>query len=68
MATFYWYPKCSTCKKAKIWLDENNISYDMIDMIKEPPAKDLLITWMENNDYQFAVSSIQVEFVIENRD
>ncbi|MDR2277510.1 MAG: arsenate reductase family protein [Vagococcus sp.] len=51
MATFYWYPKCSTCKKAKIWLDENNISYDMIDMIEEPPSKDLLITWMENNDY-----------------
>ena len=51
MATFYWYPKCSTCKKAKIWLDENNIDYDMIDMIEEPPAKELLMKWMANNDY-----------------
>ncbi|MEG0284525.1 MULTISPECIES: arsenate reductase family protein [Vagococcus] len=51
MTTFYWYPKCSTCKKAKIWLDENNIDYKMIDMIEEPPSKDLLIHWMENNDY-----------------
>ena len=51
MATFYWYPKCSTCKKAKIWLDENNVKYDVIDMIEEPPAKDLLIKWMTDNDY-----------------
>ena len=24
---FLWYPKCSTCQKAKKWLDENNIKY-----------------------------------------
>lgn len=51
MAVFYWYPKCSTCKKAKAWLDENNVTYDLIDMIETPPAKELLATWMEANDY-----------------
>ena len=25
---FYWYPKCSTCQKAKRWLDEHNIEYE----------------------------------------
>ncbi|AQP54475.1 hypothetical protein CBF34_11070 [Vagococcus penaei] len=51
MVTFYWYPKCSTCKKAKVWLDEHAIDYKIINMIEEPPAKDLLITWMNDNDY-----------------
>ncbi|MGX7024370.1 arsenate reductase family protein [Vagococcus hydrophili] len=51
MAIFYWYPKCSTCKKAKIWLDENKIDYDIIDMIETPPAKELLVEWMTNNEY-----------------
>ena len=51
MAIFYWYPKCSTCKKAKVWLDENRVDYETIDMIEEPPAKELLIKWMEENDF-----------------
>lgn len=51
MATFYWYPKCSTCKKAKVWLDANNIKYTLIDMIETPPAKELFVKWMTTNDY-----------------
>lgn len=38
----YCYPKCSTCKKATNWLDENNISYDYVDIKQNPPSvKDL---------------------------
>lgn len=44
--TFYWYPKCSTCKKAKAWLDENKIDYQIIDMVQTPPSKELLEKWM----------------------
>ncbi|MGO2082594.1 arsenate reductase family protein [Vagococcus sp.] len=51
MAIFYWYPKCSTCKKAKAWLDGNQVEYTMIDMIETPPAKEQLKKWMESNDY-----------------
>lgn len=51
MITFYWYPKCSTCKKAKAWLDEQGMSYQMIDMIQEPPAKNLIEQWMKENDW-----------------
>ncbi len=36
---FYSYPKCSTCRKASKWLDQNNIKYQLIDITKEPPSK-----------------------------
>ena len=39
---FYSYPKCSTCRKALKWLDENNINYQLINIIKEPPSKKFL--------------------------
>ena len=25
---FLCYPKCSTCQRAKKWLDENGVAYD----------------------------------------
>ena len=40
--TFYSYPKCSTCRKASKWLDQNNINYEFIDIVKEPPSKKFL--------------------------
>ena len=30
MLKFICYPKCTTCQKAKKWLDDNNIEYDII--------------------------------------
>ena len=39
---FYSYPKCSTCRKASKWLDENKISYQFIDIVQEPPSKKFL--------------------------
>ena len=39
---FYIYPKCSTCRKASKWLDHNNINYQFIDIVKEPPSKKFL--------------------------
>lgn len=50
MVNFYWYPRCSTCKKAKVWLDENGISYKTIDMIEVPPTAEQLSAWMEESD------------------
>ena len=38
----YSYPKCSTCRKASKWLDQNNINYEFIDIVKEPPSKEFL--------------------------
>ncbi|MGY3778041.1 arsenate reductase family protein [Isobaculum melis] len=47
MIKFYWYPKCSTCKKAKAWMDEHQIKYEVIDMIQTPPTAKELAQWME---------------------
>ncbi|MEE3333001.1 MAG: arsenate reductase family protein [Ruminococcus sp.] len=42
---FVCYPKCSTCKKAEKWLDENNITYDFRDIKLENPRFDELRDW-----------------------
>ena len=39
---FYSYSKCSTCRKASKWLDQNNINFELRDIIKEPPSKEFL--------------------------
>ena len=39
---FLCYPKCSTCQKAKAWLDQRGISYDLRDIkLNNPPAEEL---------------------------
>ena len=45
---FYSYPKCSTCRKASKWLDQNNINYQSIDIIKDPPSKKFLELALKN--------------------
>ncbi|MBR0471489.1 MAG: arsenate reductase family protein [Methanosphaera sp.] len=44
------YPRCSTCKKAKKWLDEHNIEYEDRDIIKDNPRKDELKEWIEKSE------------------
>ena len=36
----YSYNKCATCRKAVSWLIQNNIEYQLIDIINNPPIKD----------------------------
>lgn len=40
--TFYWYPKCGTCRKAKKWLDDHQLSYDEIHIVENPPSREVL--------------------------
>lgn len=47
MITFIHYPKCSTCKKAKKWLDDKNIPYDERDIKKENPSYNELYNWQK---------------------
>ena len=35
---FLYYPKCSTCQKAKKWLDANHISYEERHIVEENPT------------------------------
>ncbi|WP_153125929.1 arsenate reductase family protein [Peribacillus tepidiphilus] len=42
MLTFYWYPKCGTCQKAKKWLEVHQIQYNDIHIVENPPSKETL--------------------------
>ena len=42
---FICYPKCTTCQKAKKWLDDNNIEYDLRDIKLDNPTYDELSAW-----------------------
>ena len=39
---FYTYNKCGTCRKAKKFLEENEIPFKEIDLITEPPPVSVL--------------------------
>ncbi|MBR6399731.1 MAG: Spx/MgsR family RNA polymerase-binding regulatory protein [Firmicutes bacterium] len=43
---FLEYPKCTTCKKAKKWLEENNIKFDDRHIVEDNPTADELKKWL----------------------
>ena len=45
MLKFVCYPKCTTCQKAKKWLDDNKIEYEMRDIKLDKPTLDELNRW-----------------------
>ena len=45
MITFVCYPKCTTCQKARKWLDENQIAYEFRDIKTDNPTFDELTAW-----------------------
>lgn len=47
---FLEYPKCSTCKKAKKWLDEHNVKYDDRHIKEENPTFEELSEWTEGSE------------------
>lgn len=47
---FVEYPRCSTCRKAKKWLDEHKIDYVDRDIVKDNPQYDELKEWYEKSD------------------
>ncbi|WP_027956408.1 arsenate reductase family protein [Halobacillus kuroshimensis] len=40
--TFYWYPNCGTCKKAKKWLDDEGVPYESVHIVEHPPSQEEL--------------------------
>ena len=38
MIKFYWYPKCSTCRAAKKYLEAKGTKFEAIDIVEKPPA------------------------------
>lgn len=42
---FVHYPKCSTCRKAKNWLDEHNIEYESRHIVEDNPTAEEIELW-----------------------
>lgn len=49
---FLWYPKCTTCQKAKKWLEENNIQFEERHIVESNPSKQELEEWIKKSDYE----------------
>ena len=49
MRLFIEYPKCSTCQKAKKWLEDNKIEFEDRHILEETPTKEELKEWIEKS-------------------
>ena len=49
MIKFICYPKCTTCQKAKKWLNDNNIEYEFRDIKHDNPTLDELKEWYKKS-------------------
>ena len=45
MIKFICYPKCTTCRKAQKWLDENGVEYTLRNIREDNPTCDELKEW-----------------------
>ena len=46
---FLCYPKCSTCQKAKKWLDEHHVTYTERHIVQDNPSYGELKEWYERS-------------------
>ena len=50
MIKFICYPKCTTCRKVKKFLDDNNIEYELRDIKGDKPTREELAAWQKKSD------------------
>lgn len=48
---FLEYPKCTTCRKAKKWLDEHQIAYEDRHIKDQNPTAEELKSWYEKSGF-----------------
>ena len=48
---FYSYLKCSTCRKAKKWLESKDFEFQLIDIVKDPPIVNYLNLALEQYSF-----------------
>ena len=46
---FVHYPKCTTCRRAKKWLDEHQIAYEARDIKEQNPSLEELTQWYQKS-------------------
>ena len=44
---FLEYPKCTTCKKAKAWLEASGVAFDDRHIVEQNPTAEELKTWWQ---------------------
>ena len=49
MIQYICYPKCTTCLKAKKWLDDNKIEYELRDIKENNPSLAELTAWYKTS-------------------
>ena len=49
MIKFICYPKCTTCQRAKAWLDESGVEYELRDIKLDNPTLEELKAWHEQS-------------------
>ena len=49
---FIQYPKCSTCQKAKKWLEINNIEFEDRSIVEQTPSKEELKKWIKQSGFE----------------
>ena len=52
MVEFICYPQCTTCQKAKKWLDDNKIEYKIRDIKIDNPKFEELTKWYSKSGLQ----------------
>ena len=48
---FIEYPKCSTCQKAKKWLENNGVAFEDRHIVENNPTEEELKTWIAQSGY-----------------
>jgi len=48
---FIEYPKCSTCQKAKKWLESNHIEFEDRHIVENNPTEEELTAWVKESGY-----------------
>ena len=46
---FLCYPKCTTCRKAKAWLEKHGVSFTLRDIKEENPTEEELQSWWQRS-------------------
>ena len=46
---FYEYAKCSTCQKARKWLESNKVKFQTIALVDNPPTAEELKAYIESS-------------------
>ena len=64
---FICYAKCTTCQKARKWLDENQIAYDERPIKEQNPTADELRLWQRQSGLPEMLSLLATDGMLVKR-